>query len=77
MKMHVALIADARGYYCHVWGKAPSWDHVLNQLEDIGVEVVEDHTDDACVGDSTEEEIMEDFMSIEQLINHSDYVAYP
>lgn len=75
MKLHIALIADSRGYYCHVWGRANSWDEFLNQLEDLGVEVVEDQTDDAegC----TDEEIMEDYISMDQLKNHSDYVPYP
>ena len=38
MKLYVALMADARGYYCHVHGKAMSWDEFHNQLEDLGVE---------------------------------------
>jgi hypothetical protein len=77
MKMHVALIADARGYYCHVWGKAPSWDHFLNQLEDIGVEVIEDQTEESLDNGWTEEEIKEDYISIDYLVNHTDYVPYP
>ena len=77
MKMHVALIADARGYYCHVWGKAPSWDHFLNQLEDIGVEVIEDQTEESLDHGWTEEEIKEDYISIDYLVNHTDYVPYP
>ena len=77
MKMHVALIADRRGYYCHVWGKAPSWDHFLNQLEDVGVEVIEDHTEEALDDGWTEEEIKEDYISIDYLVNHTDYVPHP
>ena len=75
MKLHVALIADRRGYYCHVHGKANSWDEFLNQLEDLGVEVVEDHTDD--YDDWDQVEIYEDLIDINYLRTHTDYVPYP
>jgi len=74
MKLHVALIADARGYYCHVYGKSNSWDQFLDQLEDLGVEVVENHTDE--YDDWDEDEIYEDLISIDKLRTHSDYVPY-
>ena len=74
MKLYVALMADARGYYCHVHGKANSWDEFHNQLEDLGVEVVEDQTAD--YDDWDEEEIYEDLFDIAYLRTHTDYVPY-
>jgi hypothetical protein len=75
MPLQVALIADARGYYCHVWGRYNSWDEFHNKLEDLGVEVIEDQSEDII--DVPEDEVMEDYISMDQLINHSDYMPYP
>lgn len=69
MKLYVALMADARGYYCHVHGKANSWDEFHNQLEDLGVEVIENQTDD--YDDWDEEEIYEDLIDINYLRTHT------
>ncbi len=74
MRLYIALISDANGYYCHVWGKALSWHHFLNQLKDVGCEVIENQTDDH--DGWNDDEIMEDYISIDQLINHPDYVAH-
>ena len=46
MNTYVALIADASGRYCHVYGIAENWSDYVDQLEDLGCEVVEDQTDD-------------------------------
>jgi gamma-glutamylcyclotransferase (GGCT)/AIG2-like uncharacterized protein YtfP len=46
MNTYVALIADASGRYCHVYGIAENWPDYVDQLEDFGCEVVEDQTDD-------------------------------
>ncbi len=43
---YVALVADASGRYAHVHGTAESWHEYIDQLEDIGCEVVENQTDD-------------------------------
>ena len=74
MKLYVALMADRRGYYCHVHGKAMSWDEFHNQLEDLGVEVIENQTDD--YDDWDQEEIYEDLIDINYLRTHTDYVPY-
>jgi len=75
MKLHIALIADTRGYYGHVYGKANSWNEFLNQLEDLGVEVIENQTDN--YEDWDQEEIYEDLIDINYLRTHTDYVPYP
>jgi hypothetical protein len=46
MRTYVALVADATGRYCHVYGTALDWPSFVNQLEEVGVEVVEDQTSD-------------------------------
>ena len=43
---YVALVVDQTGRYAHVYGNANSWDNYVDQLEDIGCEVVENQTDD-------------------------------
>ena len=46
MNTYVALVADVTGRYCHVYGTANTWHNLVDQLEDLGCEVVEDQTDD-------------------------------
>ena len=43
---YVALVADYTGRYAHVYGNANSWANYIDQLEDIGCEVIENQTDD-------------------------------
>jgi hypothetical protein len=43
---YVALIADDSGRYCHVYGTADTWHNYVDQLEELGCEVVENQTDD-------------------------------
>ena len=67
MKTYIALVADEFGAYGWIYGKAPNWSQYVDQLEDLGYEVIENQTDD-WVGCS-EEEIAEDCMSIEAIKN--------
>lgn len=48
---YVALIADDSGRYCHVYGTAKDWLDFVDQLEDLGCEVVENQTDDYDIED--------------------------
>ena len=75
MGLHIALIADRTGRYAHVCGTARTWNQFVDQLEDIGCEVIENQTDDwdGC----TREEIQEDCLSVHQLLTHSDFVPHP
>jgi hypothetical protein len=34
MNTYVALIADASGRYCHVYGTANTWPNYIDQLEE-------------------------------------------
>jgi hypothetical protein len=45
MTHYVALIADATGRYAHAYVPGTTWSNVVDQLEDIGCEVVENQTD--------------------------------
>lgn len=74
MAIHIALITDASGRYAHVWGEVPSWSKFLNQLEDIGCEVIEEQTEDW--EDSTEDEIAEDCLSVHQLLSDTDFIPH-
>jgi hypothetical protein len=74
MAIHIALIVDWTGRYAHVWGEAPSWNKFVDQLEDLGAEVVEEQTDDWK--GSTQDEIAEDCLSIHQLLNDTDFVPH-
>lgn len=74
MPIHIALIVDARQRYAHVWGEAPSWSKFVDQLEDLGCEVVEEQTEDW--EESTKEEIAEDCVSVHQLLTNSDFIPH-
>ena len=72
--MRIALVADRTRRYAHVWGSPYSWNQFVNQLEDIGCEVIEEQTEDwdGC----TNEEIQADCLSVHQLIHDSDFVPH-
>jgi len=70
---YVALVADATGRYAHVYGNTNSWDQFLDQLEDVGCEVVEDQTSDY----ETLAEIEEHCVTIQELTGkESNFVAF-
>jgi len=71
--MHIALVADRTGRYAHVWSQVP-WSQFVDQLEDIGCEVIEEQTDDwdGC----SKEEIQADCLSLYQLVNDTDFVPH-
>jgi hypothetical protein len=72
--MFVALVTDVTGRYAHVWGEARTWNQFIDQLEDIGCEVIEDQTIewDGC----SKQEISEDCLSVHQLLNDTDFVPH-
>jgi len=57
-----------------VWGEPRTWDAFVGQLEDAGCEVIEEQTDDW--EGSTREEIMEDCVSVHQLLTDTDFVPH-
>jgi hypothetical protein len=71
---YVALIADASGRYASVYGNANSWDSFVDQLEDVGCEVVENQTSDY----DNINEIEEDCVTIEELTGkESNFIPFP
>ena len=72
MAIHIALIVDATGRYAYVWGEASSWDDFIDQLEELGAEVIEEQTSDW--EGYTKEEIDEDCISIGKLLIDTDFV---
>lgn len=71
---YVALCADATGRYVHVYGNHNSWDNFVDQLEDAGCEVVENQTQD---WDGDLDSIKEDCVSLQDLLEHTDFVPFP
>ena len=71
---YVALITDFTGRYAHVYGHANSWLNFVDQLEDIGCEVIENQTDD---WDDDEEGIQQDCIHILNLTKDLQFVPNP
>jgi hypothetical protein len=78
MKNYVALISDATGRYAFVWVVAKSWDDAIEQLEDVGCEVVEDQTDEYESEDFESEEAMAELgvYTITALVASPDFIAH-
>jgi threonine dehydratase len=60
MSHYVALVADAAGRYATVYVPGRTWSNVVDQLEDIGCEVIENQTDDYEVSDFDDKESMKE-----------------
>lgn len=77
---YVALVVDYTGRYAHVYGNANSWANYIDQLEDIGCEVIENQTDDYEI-DPAENltEYMEECgaIPIASLLKDTDFVPHP
>jgi hypothetical protein len=83
MTTYVALIADESGRYCHVYGNAVNWSTYVDQLEDLGAEVIEDQTCDYEIQDNVgiwtpslramEEDL--GVVHISRLIKDTDFIA--
>ena len=76
MTTYVALIADASGRYCHVYGTADTWHNYCDQLEELGAEVVEDQTDDYELEDlgTIDDEI--GVVPINKLLTSTEFIAH-
>ena len=74
---YVALIVDATGRYAFVWVEAESWDEAIDQLEDVGCEVVEDQTMEYEPEDFKPEAMKElGVCTIFELVNSPDFIAH-
>lgn len=76
MEQYVALIADQTGRYAWVYLQANNWDTAVDQLEDLGCEVVENQSSDYDFKDlQTKEDRLEvDVVDIADLIKQTDFV---
>jgi hypothetical protein len=76
MEQYVALIADQTGRYGWVYVKANNWDTAVDQLEDLGCEVIEDQSDDYDFDDllTKEDRLEVDVVDIEDLIKQTDFI---
>lgn len=76
---YVALVCDLTGRYAHVYGNADSWSNFVDQLEDIGSEVIENQTDDYEIdpADNLAEYMKEcGAIHIASLLKDTDFVPY-
>jgi hypothetical protein len=76
MQSYVALVADMTGRYAHVCGTAIDWERFVDQLEEVGCEVIENQTDDY---EPIEELTLDDLhecgvVTVQELITHTDAV---
>ena len=78
MQTYVALYADAAGRYGHVYGTAVDWPSFVDQLEEVGVEVVEDQTSDYDDVDTLSVDDMHEYgvVTVQELTTHTDAVLY-
>jgi threonine dehydratase len=75
---YVALIADSNGRYANIIVPATSWDHAIDQLEDIGCEVVECQSDDYEEDDFKDEESLREagLLTISDLLKKTAFVPF-
>ena len=78
MQTYVALIADASGRYRHVYGTAIDWPSFVDQLEEVGVEVVEDQTSDYDDVDTLSVDDMKEYgvVTVQELTTHTDAILF-
>lgn len=78
MQTYVALIADAAGRYGHVYGTAVNWLGFVDQLEEVGVEVVEDQTSDYDDIDTLSVDDMKEYdvVTVQELTTHTDAILF-
>ena len=78
MQTYVALIADASGRYCHVYGTAIYWPGFVDQLEKVGVEVVEDQTSDYDDINTLSIDDMHEYgvVTVQELTTHTDAILF-
>ena len=78
MRTYVALVADATGRYCHVYGTALDWPSFVDQLEEVGVEVVEDQTSDYDDVETLSVDDMKEYdvVTVQELTPHTDAILF-
>jgi hypothetical protein len=76
MQSYVALVADMTGRYAHVCGTAIDWASFVDQLEEVGCEVIENQTDDYEPIDELTLDDMHEYgvITVQELITHTDAV---
>jgi 2-polyprenyl-3-methyl-5-hydroxy-6-metoxy-1,4-benzoquinol methylase len=76
MQSYVALVADMTGRYAWVYGTAIDWPSFVDQLEEVGCEVIENQTDDyEPIEELTLDDLHEyDVITVQELITHTDAV---
>jgi len=78
MSHYVALVTDAAGRYATVYVPGRTWDSVVDQLEDVGCEVIENQTDDYEIEDFKDTESMNEvgLWTLNDLINKTNFIPH-
>jgi hypothetical protein len=73
---YVALVADMTGRYAHVCGTAIDWDSFVDQLEEVGCEVIENQSMDYKFIDEPTLDDMHEYgvITVQELITDTDAV---
>jgi hypothetical protein len=76
MQSYVALVADMTGRYAHVCGTAIDWDSFVDQLEEVGCEVIENQSMDYAPIDELTLDDMHEYgvITVQELTTHTDAV---
>jgi 2-polyprenyl-3-methyl-5-hydroxy-6-metoxy-1,4-benzoquinol methylase len=76
MQSYVALVVDMTGRYAWVYGTAINWERFVDQLEEVGCEVIENQTSDyEPIDELTLDDMHEyDVITVQELITHTDAV---
>jgi hypothetical protein len=76
MQSYVALVADMTGRYAHVCGTAIDWDSFVDQLEEVGCEVIENQSMDYAPIDELTLDDMHEYgvVTVQELTTHTDAV---
>ena len=78
MTSYVALVFDARGQYATVYVPGTTWGNVVDQLEDIGLEVIEDQSCDYEEEDFKDQDSMNEvgLWTISELLSKSNFAPH-
>ena len=78
MQSYVALVVDMTGRYAWVYGTDIDWSSFVDQLEEVGVEVVEDQTSDYDDIDTLSIDDMHEYgvVTVQELTTHTDAILF-
>ena len=76
METFVALVADASGRYANVYGNATEWGEYIDQLEDLGCEVLENQTSEYDITELGKIDAELGVVPIAKLLTDTDFISH-